>query len=147
MRAELWKTGKWWWEAQAFPLQMWSAGIPLMASALQCRPWRAPGAIEASCCLPLAPLAAVLAEACEAAVYFQSERAPHHFSISDRRVLHRALVSRRLLASQFLIPSGVPLMMGNAGGLLRFTPAVHLVILPSVRCSPFPQQRKSAPLE
>lgn len=66
------------------------------------------------------PLAAVLGEACKAAVSFPSERAPHHFSISDRRSLHRALILQWLFTLQSLIHSRVQLIIGKAGKLPKF---------------------------
>lgn len=74
------------------------------------------------------PLAAVQAEACEAAAYFQSERALPDFSISVRWLLHTALVLQWLLTSQSLIHSFVQLIIGKTGELLSFIQAVHFAI-------------------
>lgn len=99
------------------------------------------------------PLAAVVREACEAAVSLQSQRAPCHVSASGRRVLHRAWALQWLLTWRFLVHSGVQLMIGKTGELLSFPQAVPLAIVPSVtrtsslRLYSFPGTRRSVPFE
>lgn len=75
------------------------------------------------------PLAAVQAEAWEAAAYFQSKRALPDFSISVRWwLLHTALVLQWLLTLQSLIHSFVQLIIGKTGELLSFIQAIHFAI-------------------
>ena len=77
------------------------------------------------------PAASVLGEVCKAAAYFQSDQAPRHFSISERRFFPRAWVFQWRLTLWSLIHF-LPLMTGKTGELLSFTQAVHCLFLPSV---------------
>lgn len=122
---ELWKTVERPWEAQAFLLRVECAGMPLAA--------RIPGAFpDVLLVPPRLPVDCHSPGSCARrslrSSYFQSERAPHHFSISDRRFLHRALVLQWLLTSQSLMRPRVQLIIGKTGEVLSLTQAVHLAI-------------------